>query len=165
MASLRGLVAVLMLAGVVLASASAGGLKQSRQAIVAPPTYQLQPWRSATDNLVAAQGTIVLNGTPVAGAFVRVDTFELPKPTDANGHFTYLLDQTLLGRHVVAITDASGAKAAGQPLTDAQRSELLASHAAISVAYAVKDLKVTRDGAGHPVVTGRLADGRGAAPP
>ena len=165
MASLRGLVAALLLAGIVLGSASAGGLKQSRQAIVAPPTYQLQPWRASTDNLVPAQGTVVLNGTPVAGAFVRVDTYELPSPTDANGHFTYLLDQTLLGRHVVTVTDASGAKAAGQPLTDAQRAELMANTAAISVAYAVKDLEVARDGAGHPVVTGRLADGRGAPPP
>src|SRR5580765_7230859 len=137
MASLRGLLAVLVVAAVATATALGGGATQKRQAIVAPPTYQLQPWRSSTDNLVPAQGTVVLNGTPVAGAYVRVDTYELPKPTDANGHFTYLLDQTLLGRHVVTVTDASGAKAAGQPLSDAQRSELIASHGAISVAYAV----------------------------
>ena len=64
MASLRGLVAVLVLAAAAVAgSALAGGAAQKRQAIVAPPTYQLQPWRSSTDNLVPAQGTVVLNGT------------------------------------------------------------------------------------------------------
>jgi hypothetical protein len=155
----------LLLGGAVLGTALAGGVAQTRQAIVAPPTYSLQPWQAQTDNLVPAQGTVVLNGTPISGAYVRVDSYAIPKPTDANGHFTYLLDRTLLGRHVVTVTDATVAKAAGRPLTDAERAQLLASHAAITVAYAVKDLKVSRDSAGHPVVTGRLVDGRGSVPP
>ena len=166
MASRVRLAAVaLALAAVAVGSALAGGAAQTRQAIVAPPVYSIQPWTAATDNLVSAQGTVVLNGTPISGAFVRVDSYALPKPTDAQGHFTYLLDQTLLGRHVVMVTDASTAKAAGRPLTDAERAQLLASHAAISVAYALKDLKVSRDSAGRPVVTGRLVDGRGVPPP
>jgi len=112
----------LALAAVAVGSALAGGAAQTRQAIVAPPVYSVQPWTAATDNLVSAQGTVVLNGTPISGAFVRVDSYALPKPTDAQGHFTYLLDQTLLGRHVVMVTDASTAKAAGRPLTDAERA-------------------------------------------
>ncbi len=146
----RVLACGLVLAGTAIGTALAGGVAQTRQAILAPPTYALQPWQSETDNLVPARGTIALNGRPISGAYVRVDSYLLPKPTDANGHFTYLLDQTLLGRHVVTVTDAAGAKAAGQPLTDAERTALLASHAAITVAYALKDLKVSRDGAGHP---------------
>lgn len=161
----RVLACGLVLAGTAIGTALAGGVAQTRQAILAPPTYALQPWQSETDNLVPARGTIALNGRPISGAYVRVDSYLLPKPTDANGHFTYLLDQTLLGRHVVTVTDAAGAKAAGQPLTDAERTALLASHAAFTVAYALKDLKVSRDGAGHPVVTGRLVDARGATPP
>jgi hypothetical protein len=94
-----------------------------------------------------------------------VDDYDLPKPTDANGHFVYLLDGTLLQRHVVTVTDASHATAGGQPLTDAERSELLAARGAITVAYTVQDLKVTRDAGGRPVVSGRLVVGRGVTPP
>ena len=71
----------------VTASASAGGNVQRRQAIVAPPTYPLQPWSAQTNNLVPAQGTIQLNGSPVSGVRVRVDNYDLSRPTDANGHF------------------------------------------------------------------------------
>jgi hypothetical protein len=158
-------VALLGVTGAAIGSALAGGVAQARQAIVAPPIYALQPWTAATDNLVAAQGTIELGGTPVSGVGMRVDSYELPRPTDASGHFVYLLDRTLLARHVATVTDLTNAKVGGRALTDADRSALLASRAAITVAYAVKDLKVSRDGAGHPVVTGRLADGTGAPPP
>jgi hypothetical protein len=157
-------VALLGLAGGAL-RASAEGNAVARQAIVAPPTFALQAWNANTDNLIRAQGTIELNGTPVSGALVRVDNYELSRPTDVNGHFVYLVDQTLLGRHVVTVSDLTNAKVGGRPLTDADRSALSASRAAITVAYAVKDLKVSRDGAGHPVITGRLVDGTGAPPP
>jgi hypothetical protein len=153
------------MAATAVGSALAGGTAQTVQAIVAPPVYSLQPWTATTDNLVPAQGTVVLNGAPISGAYVRVDSYAIPKPTDAQGHFTYLLDHTLLGRHVVTVTDASNAKAGGRPLTDAERTELLASHAAITVAYTLKGLKVSRDSAGRPVLTGRLLDARGAPPP
>jgi hypothetical protein len=146
-------------------SASAAGDAQTRQAIVAPPTYALQPWTSQTDNLVPARGTIVLNGTPVSGARVRVDNYELPQPTDANGHFVYLVDQTLLARHVVTVADVSEARAAGRSLSDVERADLLGSRGAITVAYVVKDLKTSRDSAGRPVISGRLVAGAGATPP
>jgi hypothetical protein len=155
----------LVLAATAAASALASGTAQTRQAIVAPPVFSIQPWTADTDNLVPARGAVVLNGAPVAGAYVRVDNYAVPHPTDAQGHFTYLLDHTLLGRHVVTVSDASNARAAGQPLTDAERTQLLASHVAITVAYAVDGLKVSRDPAGRPVITGRLVDGRGTPPP
>jgi hypothetical protein len=162
--ALVGALFVAAFAGV-LRSASAGSNTQARVAILAPPTYAVHPWTSQTDNLVPARGTIVLHGSPVAGAHVRVDNYDLPSPTDANGHFVYLLDDTLLERHVVTVTDASQATEGGQPLTDSDRAALLASHASISVAYTIKDLKVSRDSAGHPVVTGRLVVGAGVTPP
>jgi hypothetical protein len=146
-------------------SASAGGNAQARQAIVAPPTYPLQPWGAETDNLVRAQGSIELDGSPVTGVRVRVDNYDLAAPTDAGGRFFYLVDHTLLARHVVTVTDTSNGKLRGQPLTSSDASTLKASRAAISVAYAIKELKVSRDGSGRPVVTGRLVDGVGATPP
>src|SRR5262245_58899178 len=131
---------LLAASAVTLGSASAGGSAQARQAILAPPNYPVHPWTAATDNLVPAQGTIVLHGSPVAGASVRVDHYDHPRPTDANGHFVYLLDDTLLQRHVVTVTDVSHATVGGQPLTDADRADLLASRASINVAYTVKGL-------------------------
>jgi hypothetical protein len=155
----------LAFAAAVLCLAGAASAAQTREAIVAPPTYELQPWTAETDNLVRAQGRIELNGRAVSGARVTVDTYLLPRPTDAQGRFVYLVDHSLLGRHAVIVSDTSNARIGGQRLTDAAAAALKASHAAINVAYAVKDLKVARDGSGRFVVTGRLVDGVGAAPP
>ena len=163
MARRVGVVFVAVLA--VVGSAAAGRNAARRLAVVAPPAYALQAWNPASDNLIRSVGTIELGGTPVSGVRVSVDGYAVPKPTDANGHFTYLLDDTLLGRHVVTVTDASSARAAGVPLTKAQQSQLLADHASIDVAYGVRDLKVTRDSAGRPVVSGRLVNGSGGGPP
>jgi hypothetical protein len=155
------LLAVLAVVGV----ASPAGNRQARLAIVAPPAYAVQTWNADTDNLIRSQGTIELSGTPVSGVRVRVDNYDLPSPTDAQGHFVYLLDATLLARHVVAVTDATNGKAGGQPLSSAEQAELTARRAAIIVAYGVRDLKVSRDGAGHPVVSGRLVNGAGGPAP
>ena len=157
------LVAAVLLA--VAGGALAGGNTQARVAIIAPPAYAVQAWSPDTDNLVRSQGTIELNGTPVSGVRVRVDNYDLPAPTDAQGHFVYLLDATLLARHVVTVTDATNGKASGQPLSSAERSQLATSLAAINVAYGVRDLKLSRDGAGHPVVSGRLVNSTGGPPP
>ena len=109
--------AVLLSALVAEGVALAGGNTQARLAIVAPPTYPLQKWNADTDNLIRSQGTIELNGSPVAGVRVQVDGYRLTSPTDTQGHFVYLLDQTLLARHVVSVTDASYGKVGGRLLT------------------------------------------------
>ena len=158
-------VALLALTGAAMHSARASQSRQTRSAIVAPPTYPLQRWDADKPNLVPAQGTIQLDGSPVAGVQVRVDNYDVPALTDAQGHFVYLLDDTLLGRHVVSVDDATQAKVAGRSLSAGERSRLMASNAAITVAYAVHDLKVSRDSAGRPVVSGRLANANGAPPP
>jgi hypothetical protein len=155
------LIALLAVAG----SAFADRAAQRRTAIVAPPTYMVKAWNPNSDNLVASQGTIEVGGTPVSGVRVRVDSYDVAAPTDAQGRFTYLVDATLLGRHVVTVSDVSTARVGGQPLTKAQQAELLAERAAINVAYAVQDVKVTRDSAGHPVVSGRLVNAAGGPPP
>jgi hypothetical protein len=161
----RALLGAVVLSALVAGSvALAGGNTRARMAIVPPPAYPLQKWNADTDNLIRSQGTIELNGTPVAGVRVRVDGYQLPSPTDTQGHFVYLLDQTLLARHVVSVTDATSGKVGGRPLTSAEQSELIGKQASISVAYGVRDLKVSRDGVGHPVVTGRLVNGTGGPP-
>jgi hypothetical protein len=152
---------VLLAAGLVLQSAVAAGSVQ----IVPPRTFAIAVWTSATDNLVPLNGKVTANGSPVAGVRLRVDNYDLPKPTNAQGQFTYLADGTLLARHVVVVTDAKEAKSGGQPLSSEEQKALLATESAINVAYTPRDLKVTTDAAGRPVITGRLTKTNGTPPP
>jgi hypothetical protein len=158
-------VAVLAIASVAAGLlGSARAASKSAAAIVTPPPTTLKKWNADTDNLIPIQGTVEWNGKPVSGVTVRVDTFLVPSATDAQGHFTYLEDGTLMGRHVVTIANASQAKVGGVALTGDEQSQLSAAQGAISVDYGVHDLKVSRDSAGRPVVTGQLTDSLGAPP-
>ncbi len=155
----------LLTAGTLALAATAGRQLQQATGIAAPPPYTLRVWNPDTDNLVPAQGTVTSNGSPVSGVRVRVDNYNVPSPTDTSGHFVYLADATLLQRHVVTVTDASKAKVNSQPLSAASQAALTASQGSINVAYAIEDLKVSRNGAGDPVITGRLAKTDGTGPP
>ena len=158
--------AALLTAGGVLQSATAGGTLESRAAtIVAPPAMPLRVWSAATDNLVPEQGTVTVGGKPVSGVHVRVDNYDVPGVTDTNGHFVYLVDGTLLARHVVTVSDATTGKVGGSALSSSEQSTLAASTASIDVVYSVRDLKASRNGAGQPVVSGQLARADGGAPP
>jgi hypothetical protein len=130
-----------------------------------PSVLALRPWTSETANTEPVEGEIEANGKPVAGVRVRVDNYVIPTPTDAAGHFIYLVDDTLLERHVVTIADATNATVGKVPLTSAQRSALAATSSAITVAYPISGVKVSHDKAGNPVITGKIADVSGAAPP
>jgi hypothetical protein len=160
----------LSLATVAIAAVVAGTLGSAHAAskaaatIVVPPPTTLKKWNADTDNLIPIQGTVEWNGKPVSGASVRVDTFLEPSPTDAQGHFTYLVDGTLMGRHVVTIANASQAKVGGVALTSAEQAALTATQSAISVDYGIKNLQVSRDSSGRPVVTGQLANSLGDPP-
>lgn len=159
--AILGAVAVAAIAGTfgsaLAASTSAG-------AIVVPPPTVLKQWNADTDNLIPIQGTLEWNGKPVSGASIRVDTFLVPSPTDAQGRFTYLVDGTLLGRHVVTVANASQAKVGGVALTSTAQSALTSTQGAITVDYAIKGLKVSHDSSGRPVVTGQLEDSLGSPP-
>lgn len=161
----RALLVVVLVAGCAALTASAGHSLQPTTGIVAPAPFTLREWNADTDNLVAAQGTVVANGSPVSGVRVRVDNYTVPTPTDKAGHFVYLADGTLLERHVVTITDASKAKINGQPISSAQRNALMASVGSIDVSYAVRDLTVSKNGAGDPVISGRLEKTDTTGPP
>ena len=156
---------ILSAAALAIVAASAAALLGTAQAaptsaaaIVEPPPTALQKWNADTDNLIPIQGTVDWNGKPVSGVSVRVDTFVVPSPTNAQGHFTYLEDGTLIGRHVVTIANATQAKVGGVALTSAEQSALSAAQGAITVDYEVHDLTVSRDSAGQPVVTGQVTD-------
>src|SRR6266446_3435842 len=106
-----------LFAGLALVGASAvtgsGGAAQNTRAVIAVPRpYTVAAWRPETDNLVAARGTITSGGTPMPGVRVTVDGYVLPRPTDAQGHFTYLVDGTRMARHVVSVPSVPAAHAA-----------------------------------------------------
>ncbi len=157
--------AVVVWAASSLPAASAGGNALEGARIVTPPTYTVGRWNADTDNLVPVTGTVELGGKPVSGVRVRVDQFDIPTPTNAKGQFVYLLDHTLLGSHVATVTDATGGKLAGKPLTSAQQASLAKASGLIDVAYAVHGLKVSRNAQGDPVLSGQLADQTGGPPP
>lgn len=138
---------------------------QPGAAISVPPPLALTLWTADGDNVAGAQGTIALNGSPVSGVRVRVDGYELRAPTDALGRFVYFADDTRLARHVVSVADASRARTAHAPLTKTEQAAVAAARSAITVAYRVHDLRVSRDPSGRPVVSGRIAYADGTAPP
>jgi hypothetical protein len=159
------LVGMLLAALVGTLPAAAGRSAASRAKILTPQPLAVSTWNADSDNLVPAVGTIELGGFPVAGVHVQVGDFMVPGATNTKGRFTYLVDHTLLGRHVVAVVDATGGTVRGSALSEAQRTALLAAQSSIDVAYVVRDLVATKDAAGNPVVTGRLVDSSGSAPP
>jgi hypothetical protein len=144
--------------------ASATGARPG-PAISVPRPFPLTLWTADSNNLAAASGMITLNGSPVSGVRVRVDGYELRAPTDASGHFVYFVDDTRLARHLVSVVDASAARTGDTLLSDAEQSAVAAARSAITVAYHVHDLHVSRDGSGHPVVSGRISYADGTAPP
>jgi hypothetical protein len=157
--------ATIVALGIGGAPAGAGGSTETRAVILAPPPLAVATWNPNSDNLAAATATIELAGKPIAGVHVRVGDFDVPAVTDAKGQFVYLVDDTLLGRHVVTVTDATGATVGGKALTSSQRAALQQTEASIDVAYTVRDLGTSRNSAGDPVVTGRLVDSSGNPPP
>ena len=159
------IVVVLVAVTAVLASAGAGRSGASGAEIVSPPALTVAAWTPATDNLVVVKGKVEVGGAPVAGAHVRVDGYAVPAPTDAAGTFSALVDDTLLGRHVVTVADAAKATHAGRALTSSEQADVAASEGAIEVAYAIRGLTVSRDSNGQPVLSGQLAAASGAAPP
>jgi hypothetical protein len=135
--------------------------------VISPPgpTFTLAKWNPDTSNFQTVTGTVMANGNPVSGATVRVDNYVVPGATDKTGRFVYRADATLLQRHVATVTDVSAASAGGQPLSSEEKDALMAGETSINFAYALRDLKVSRNAAGQPVVTGRLAKKDATPPP
>src|SRR5439155_18730013 len=79
--------------------------------------------------------------------------------------FHYPVDITASRRHVVTVTGAVGATVGGRALTAAQQSALTGLQAGFSVGYKVDGLKVRRRPNGTVLVTGRVHDAGGGAPP
>ena len=125
----------------------------------------VQPWDANSSNVRNVTGRVVLGGAPVAGARVTVDSYAIPQPTAADGSFRYDVDATVARRHPARVTGLARATVRGKPLTDAQRTALLSASGGFSVGYRIDDLRAKVAENGNVLVTGRLRDSRGNAPP
>jgi alcohol dehydrogenase (cytochrome c) len=135
------------------------------QRIVAQGDLVVQPWDANSSNVRSVTGRVVLGGAPVVGARVSVDSFEVPRATGADGGFRYDVDVTLARRHPARVTGLAQARVRGKLLTDAQRSALLSAAGGFSVGYRIDELRARTQANGNVLVTGRVRDSRGNAPP
>jgi PQQ-dependent dehydrogenase (methanol/ethanol family) len=143
---------------------SAAAVRAAGKARIAmPPAVAIKAWDPNSSNTQDAQGRVLLNGQPVAGAVVSIGGWK-PPATAKDGTFTYPVDATVPVRHVVAVADASHATIAGKPLTAAQAAAVRNAKGAISVGYQITGLKADRGKNGTVVVDGRLTYGANQAP-
>jgi alcohol dehydrogenase (cytochrome c) len=130
-----------------------------------PGLITVRPWNPNVTNEQDVTGTVTLAGKPVAGAIVRVDNYFVPARTRTDGTFAFSVDDTVAHRYQVTVADTSKATAGGRLLSAAGRAALKTASAGFDVGYAVKDLSTKVQADGTVLVTGRLADTAGNAPP
>jgi alcohol dehydrogenase (cytochrome c) len=121
-------------------------------------------WSVSSPNTQLVGGRLLYDGQPVRGASMQVDDYTLQSRTDAAGRFSYRIDATIPGRHVVRVLRLAKATIGGKPLTAAQRTALIGARSGFSAGYKVSGLQAATSG-GHVVVTGRISYADGSTPP
>jgi hypothetical protein len=94
-----------------------------------------------------------------------VDGFTLPALTGAQGGFAYPADITDSARHEVKVVGLSRATVGGHKLTAGQQSALKAARGGINVGYRLSSLRAKVQSNGSVLVTGRMTNSAGTAPP
>jgi alcohol dehydrogenase (cytochrome c) len=125
----------------------------------------VQPWKASSNNTRGAVGRVFYGSRPVAGAVVRVGGYTIPQATAKDGTFVYPVDITVARRYIATVTGTTRAMVGGHALSAAQRSALLGTQAGVNVGYAIDGLKAQRQSNGTVLVTGRVHDSAGGAPP
>ena len=130
-----------------------------------PRALVVRPWNPNTSNWQFAFGKVFLGKSPVVGAQIRVDGFTLPALTGPQGGFSYPADITEPGRHEVRVVGLDRAKVGGRKLTTAQQNALRGARAGIIVGYRLSGLRAKVQSNGTVLVTGRITNSAGTAPP
>jgi len=125
----------------------------------------VRPWNPNTSNWQFVFGKVLLGKSPVVGAQIRVDRFTLPAPTGRQGGFAYAADITEPGRHGVRVVGLSRAKVNGRKLTTREQSALRGANGAFNVGYRLSGLRAKVQSNGSVLVTGRVTNSAGTAPP
>jgi PQQ-dependent dehydrogenase (methanol/ethanol family) len=131
--------------------------------IVPPASVAIQPWDPNTSNTQDVQGRLLLGGKPVAGALVSINGWVAPA-TDSNGVFTYPADNTMPGRHIVAVSSAAHATVDGKALSAAEQAQVMHAKSGISVGYSISGVTAKPGPNGTVVVSGQVGYGKGLAP-
>jgi len=126
--------------------------------------FVVQPWQADSSNVETVTGRVLWNGRPVSGAHVQVGAYLVPGATAKDGTFSVDADITVPSRRTVKVVSLKGATLDGRALSAGRQSALLAASGAFSIGYALHDLHA-RAHAGDVVVTGRVVDTSGQAPP
>jgi alcohol dehydrogenase (cytochrome c) len=143
------------------ASAAAQGVAT----IVTPPAVVVVPWQADSSNERTVTGRLLWNGKPVVGADITVDSYQVPQPTDKQGRFSYDIDDTVAGRHVVTVSGLAGATVGGKPLSAAQKRAVASATGGITSAFAISGLHASVQRDGDVLVTGSVTDSTHAGPP
>ena len=140
-------------------------LAQGVATIVTPAATAVVPWQADSSNEQALTGRLLWSGKPVAGADLTVDGYQVPQPTDKQGRFTYDIDNTVAGRHVVGVTGLAGATIGGKRLSAGQARAVSAATGGFTSAFAISGLHASVQHNGDVLVTGSATDSTHAAPP
>ena len=130
-----------------------------------PALVAVQPWNANSSNWQTVTGAVTVGGRPVAGAKIRVDNYFVPQKTTAKGAFSFSVDQTLTHHYRVTVADVSKATVRGRAVTAAESEALKTANAGFDVGYAISGLSAKAQKDGTVLVSGRLADTGGNAPP
>jgi alcohol dehydrogenase (cytochrome c) len=157
-----------------LARAHVGAAAQAVRAVRAAPRgagrivvqtgLPVRPWLASSSNVQSVGGRVLWNGRPVAGARVAVDGYRVPRATSRDGSFNFDTDITLPARRIVRVSSLDGATINGKRLSAGQQSAVLAASGGVSVGYQIVGLRTHVSG-GKVVVTGRVVNTAGTAPP
>ena len=140
-------------------AAAAGGRISTQGAIV------VRPWDPNSSNVQTMHGHLFLRGKPVARARISVDGYVLRRATDAKGDFHYDADATIPRKHQIRVAGLGAATVGGRKLSSAEQDALRAASGSFSVGYAITGLSARKGGNGTVVVTGRVHNTVGTAPP
>jgi alcohol dehydrogenase (cytochrome c) len=133
--------------------------------IVTETGLVVKPWRADASNVAQVTGRVLWDHAPVAGAHVVVDGYPVPRPTAKDGSFSYDADITIPLRHAVRVGGLTGATVHGKRLSPGQQRALRAASGGFSVGYGLHGLSAHVQKNGSVVVTGRVMDSAGNAPP
>jgi len=133
--------------------------------LVTQAAIAVRPWNADSSNVETMTGRLLLKGAPVARARISVDGYVVRRATTAAGVFHYDADDTLARKHQVRVAGLASATVRGRPLTASERSALLGASGSLSVGYRIDDLHATNRADGTTVITGRVHDTAGNAPP
>jgi alcohol dehydrogenase (cytochrome c) len=143
------------------ASAAAQGVAK----IVTPSAVVVVPWQADSSNVHTVTGRLLWNGKPVVAADVTVDSYQVPQPTNKQGRFSYDIDNTVAGRHVIRVTGLAGATIAGKRLSAPQQRAVSAATGGFTTAFAISGLHASVQHNGDVLVTGSATDSTHTAPP